>query len=127
MLDKSLFKKQLRKNQTPQEIKLWYHLRSRRFDGLKFRRQFAIGKYIVDFICLEINLIIELDGGQHNISKAITYDNERTQFLEQQGYTVIRYWNNEVDFLLDSVLEDILNKIEQLNHPAVARCRKMYC
>lgn len=86
--------KKLRKNSTPMEIKLWHYLRSHRFMDLKFRRQHALGKYIVDFICIEKKLIIEIDGGQHNTQQE--YDEIRTKFLNHLGYKVIRFWNNEV-------------------------------
>jgi very-short-patch-repair endonuclease len=70
-----------------------------------FRHQTSIGRYIVDFACLTIKLIIEVDGGQHNINKAA--DDRRTRWLESQGYTVMRFWNNEVLQNLDGVLETI--------------------
>ena len=73
--------KELRKNQTEQEKRLWYELRNRRFFNLKFKRQVPIGNYIVDFLCVEKMLIIELDGGQHNFDKNVSYDNQRTMFL----------------------------------------------
>ena len=97
--------KSLRSNQTDAEIKLWYHLRAHRFFGLKFKRQKPIGIYIVDFVCLEQKLIIELDGGQH--AESVEYDELRTQFLENAGYKVLRFWNNQVLQEMESVLEAI--------------------
>ena len=84
----------LRKKQTNAENKLWYFLRDRRLLGLKFRRQHAIGRYIVVFCCLERKLIIELDGGQH--LKQMKKDNFRTKQLSKEGYQVIRFWNDDV-------------------------------
>lgn len=99
--------KKLRLRSTPMEIKLWEQLRSRRFLGLKFRRQCPLGSYIVDFVCIEKKLIIEIDGGQHNENKQQDYDKHRTEFLNGLGYNVIRFWNNEVLLQFDSVMEHI--------------------
>ena len=84
----------LRKNMTLAERTLWRALRLKQFKGLKFRRQFPIEKYIVDFVCLEKKLIIEIDGGQH--SQNVEKDAERTKWLEEQGFYVLRFWNNDV-------------------------------
>ncbi|HAI73780.1 MAG TPA: DNA (cytosine-5-)-methyltransferase [Candidatus Moranbacteria bacterium] len=99
----------LRKNATPQEIIIWSRIKNRNFKKLKFRRQYQLGKYIVDFICLEKKLIIELDGWQH--SEQENYDLERTNYLERQGFKVIRIWNEEINSNLDGVflkLEEFL-------------------
>jgi len=88
--------RKLRRTQTPQEIILWSRLRNRGLKNLKFRRQHPIGGYIVDFICLEERLVIELDGWQHKIEERKIYDKDRTKFLEENGYRVLRFWNNEV-------------------------------
>src|SRR3990167_4253291 len=101
------FQKELRTNQTDAESRLWYHLRSRRFQGWKFRRQHALHGYIVDFVCLKRKLVIELDGGQHADQQA--YDNHRTHVLEKDGFKVIRFWNNDALSNLEGVLEMILN------------------
>ena len=79
----------LRKNITIAENRLWYYLRNRRLNGYKFIRQYIIGCYIVDFVCRDIKLVVEIDGGQH--STATGYDQSRTDFLMQQGYSVIRF------------------------------------
>ena len=97
--------RQLRKNSTDAERLLWFHLRARRMNSLKFRRQQPIGPYIVDFICFEKKLIIEVDGGQHNENK--NKDMTRTQWLNNQGYQVIRFWNHEVLQNSIDVLEEI--------------------
>ena len=97
--------KTLRRNLTDAEQKLWYHLRAHRFMGRKFKRQKPLGRYVVDFICLEEKLIIELDGGQH--AENVTYDQERDSWLRSEGYTVLRFWNNELLNETESVLERI--------------------
>ena len=103
--------KMLRKNMTEQEKVLWNILRNNQFYGLKFRRQVPIGNYVADFVCEIHNVIIELDGGQHNASENIEKDKLRTEFLENKGYKVLRFWNNEVDNNLDGVCEVIYRTI----------------
>ena len=98
----------LRKNHTPWELKLWGLLRNKKLAGLKFRRQFKIGPYIVDFCCLEKKLIIELDGGHHNLDTVIPKDDKRDRFLKQLGFSVLRFWNNELDSNPEGVTEAIL-------------------
>ena len=91
-----------RKNATDAEKKFWYALRNKLKD-FKFKRQFAVdNKYIVDFICLEKRLIIELDGGQHNEN---IKDLERTKYLENENFRVVRFWDNDVLNKIDSCLE----------------------
>jgi len=97
--------KALRTTQTDAERRLWYHLRAHRFMGLKFKRQKPIGRYIVDFVCIEQRLIVELDGGQH--AGQVAYDQRRDDWLRGEGYTVLRFWNNDVMERLESVLEEI--------------------
>lgn len=107
---RNILARKLRKNQTPQELKLWKILRNQQFYGLKFRRQYPIGNYIVDFICKEEKIIIELDGGQHNSLGNIEKDKIRTEFLKIKGYKVIRFWNDEVD----KNLEGVFNKLKEI-------------
>ena len=95
----------LRRQSSDAEKTLWGHLRARRLNGFKFRRQVVIESYIVDFICVEAKLIIEADGGQHTEQR--TYDAVRTARLEYLGYRVLRFWNHEVLGELDAVLERI--------------------
>ena len=95
----------LRKNQTDVEQLLWKHLRNRNLFNYKFRRQFPVEPYIADFACLELKLIIELDGGQH--ANRINYDDKRSLFLEQRGFKVVRFWNNDVSDNTVGVLEAI--------------------
>lgn len=87
----------LRKNSTKQERILWKLIRNRQFLGLKFRRQFPIGEYIVDFVCEEKKIVIELDGGQHNQPLSIKKDSLRTKFIESKGYKVVRFWNCDIN------------------------------
>ncbi|PKO90286.1 MAG: DNA (cytosine-5-)-methyltransferase [Betaproteobacteria bacterium HGW-Betaproteobacteria-12] len=111
--------KSLRSNQTDAEQKLWYHLRAHRFMGLKFKRQKPIGRYIADFICVEQKLIVELDGGQHADQTA--YDTERDGWLRGEGYTVLRFWNNEVMQGMEGVLERIRLTLSPDPSPASGR------
>jgi len=97
--------RKLRKESTEAEKLLWKHLRTKQFQGLKFRRQEQIGRFIADFVCYERSLIIEADGGQHALEKE--KDNERTAWLNTQGFTVLRFWNNEILSNPEGVLEVI--------------------
>jgi very-short-patch-repair endonuclease len=97
--------RKFRKRQTDAENLIWRHLRRRQLKGLKFRRQHPIGKYIVDFVCLEKQLILEIDGGQHAIEQEKDY--ERDDWLMAEGYQILRFWNNEVLENLPGVLETI--------------------
>ncbi|MFC4525435.1 endonuclease domain-containing protein [Dyella halodurans] len=103
----------LRAGQTDAEQVLWYRLRNRHLQGWKFRRQNEIDQYIVDFVCPDAALIVELDGGQHG--EQVAYDEARTRKLQNMGYRVLRFWNNDVLKNLDSVLEVIM---EALASPA---------
>lgn len=98
--------KRLRSTSTEAETRLWYHLRAHRLNGLKFKRQKPFGPYIVDFVCMEHKLIVEVDGGQH--AEAIGYDQKRDAWLEAQGFRVLRFWNNEVLGETEAVLERVL-------------------
>ena len=106
--------RQLRKkeNTTEAEKLLWYYIKNRQLGNYRFRRQVPIGNYIVDFLCPEKKLIIELDGGQHNEDKNIAYDNERTKYLNNLGYKVIRFWDNDVFKNMKDVLENIYEELE---------------
>ena len=102
--------RELRRNATDVERKLWQQLRGRRLGGHKFRRQSSVGFYVADFFCAEKRLIVELDGGQHGG----TEDERRTKELSRLGSRVIRFWNNEVNDNLDAVLGRILEACEPL-------------
>jgi adenine-specific DNA-methyltransferase len=95
----------LRAEMTDAEKKLWRHLRGRQLDARQFRKQVPIGNYVVDFCCLKAQLVVEVDGGQHDAQAA--QDEHRTRWLNGQGYRVIRFWNNEVLQNIDGVLQEI--------------------
>jgi very-short-patch-repair endonuclease len=99
------FARDMRKSPTDVETRLWRHLRNKRMEGFKFRRQQPIGTYIVDFVCLEARLVVELDGGQHALDTA--YDEDRDEWLKSEGYRVLRFWNNDVLGNMEGVLERI--------------------
>jgi very-short-patch-repair endonuclease len=101
----------LRKKATDAERLLWKHLRMRQLSAYKFRRQQPIGSYIVDFVCLEKKLIIELDGGQH--TEQASCDEDRSAWLRDRGYRALRFWNHEVLKMPDVVLSNILAEIER--------------
>ena len=104
--------KNLRQNmQIPEKI-LWEKLRGRRFKNYKFRRQAQIGKYIVDFVCYEKQLVIELDGRQHLTSENIIADEIRTKYLEERTFKVIRYFNADVLNNIDWVMQDLWDKLQ---------------
>jgi very-short-patch-repair endonuclease len=102
---------ELRKEPTEAEAKLWSRLRTIETKGTHFRRQHAIGPYIVDFCTVRPKLVIEVDGSQHLEQEE--YDCERTEFLESRGYLVLRFWNNEVLSDVDMVVGVILEKLEE--------------
>jgi very-short-patch-repair endonuclease len=108
--------KTLRKNQTEAEQRLWYFLRAHRFMGLKFRRQVPIGNYIVDFVCHDHKLIVEADGGQH--AEELAYDRKRDEWLLEQGFKVIRFWNDQILRETDAVLEQIRLSVAASLSPA---------
>ena len=103
------FARKLRREATDAERLLWLCLRDRRLAGYKFRRQYVIGPYGVDFVCLEAKLIVEVDGSQH-IEQA-DYDGTRTNYLSSLGYNILRYWNHEILLDIDSVLQHILENL----------------
>ncbi len=105
--------KTLRKNATLPEAKLWAGLRNRQLGGFKFRRQSPIGPYIVDFVCVEKKLVVELDGWTHSTPDELAYDDRRTRFLKSEGFRVIRFGNNSVMESTDGVLQAILEEIEK--------------
>lgn len=98
----------LRRKQTPWELKLWNSIRNRQISGMKFRRQYKIGPYVVDFVCLENELVIELDGGHHGEDKIKESDLIKQKYIESLGFKVIRFWNNEIDSNLDGVIQTLL-------------------
>jgi very-short-patch-repair endonuclease len=107
---KTQFAKLLRRNMTDAEQKLWFMLRDRRFLKFKFRRQVPIGKYVVDFVCQERRLIVEIDGSQHQDS---IHDEVRDSWLRSIGYFVLRFWNNAVDQEREGVMSAILDSLDR--------------
>lgn len=100
--------KSMRKAMTDAELKLWNELRAHRLMGLGFRRQFPIAGYIVDFACPEKKLVIEIDGSQHAEGNAAAGDEVRTKRLEQDGWTILRFWNDDVLRDIDNVCQHII-------------------
>lgn len=99
--------RKLRSNTTPHERILWRALKDLPIEGTHFRRQAPIGPYVVDFFCPAKKLIIELDGGHHNEDATAESDRERQEWLEKEGYRVIRFWNSEIGSELNAVMEKI--------------------
>ena len=110
--------KKLRSNMTDAERRLWYRLRAHRFDGHKFKRQIPVGPYVVDFACLGRKVVIEVDGGQHSDSQS---DISRDIYLRDQGFQVLRFWNNDVLKNTDAVLEVILSTLATAPSPGALR------
>ena len=103
---------------TDAERLLWQHLRNRHLGEYKFRRQRTIGPYIVDFVCLEKKLFIEVDGGQH--AGQMELDSKRSDYLKEKGYRVMRFWNNEVLKETESVLTVVLSTLDGTSPPTPA-------
>ncbi len=104
---------ELRQPQTPAESRLWSRLRNRQLGGFKFRRQHPIGRLIVDFYCAACRLVIEIDGDSHE--EQVEYDLARTEWLNDQGYRVIRFSNRDVYHHIDAVLKAILSECQKLS------------
>ena len=105
--ESTVFARELRQKQTDAERALWFRLRNKQLECVKFRRQQPVGPYIVDFVNLEEKLVIEIDGGQHNEQEIRKHDEDRTSWLEERGYRVLRFWNNDVLLNIEGVLERI--------------------
>ena len=101
--------RQLRRDSTDAERKLWGALRGSRLAGVKFRRQVPIGPFVADFCCEQCKLVIEVDGGQH--AESVARGHQRTEWLGARGYRVLRFWNNEVLENMDGVLSVILSAV----------------
>ena len=106
--------RRLRLDSTDAERRLWYRLRSRQIDGAKFVRQGPIGPYVVDFVCRDKRIVIEVDGGQHADSDR---DRIRDQWLREHNYQVLRFWNNDVLSNTNSVLEVIASALQAERPP----------
>ena len=105
----------LRRDSTDAEKRLWSALRDRRLEGIRFRRQVVLGRYVADFCSANPKLVIELDGIQHENQRR--YDDARTQYLEAQGYVVLRFWNGDVFTHFDAVLSTIADEIGKRSAP----------
>ena len=103
--------RELRNNSTDAERRLWQKLKRRQIAGVKFRRQQPIGPYIVDFVCFERRVAVEVDGGQH--SEQLHQDEQRTHWLEAQGYRVLRFWNNDVLANTEDVAQAVFDAVEK--------------
>jgi len=99
--------RELRDGQTDAEKALWMRLRNRQLEDVKFRRQQPIGSYVVDFVSFDSKLIVEIDGGQHNEGKTKERDEERTAWLKERGYRIVRFWNNDVLTNMEGVMESM--------------------
>ena len=110
MTQANRFARQLRRNSTDAERTLWRLLRDRQLASHKFRRQSPIGPYIVDFVCFDQKIIVEVDGGQHQ--DRLHQDQSRSEWLESQGFTALRFWNNEVMGNQDGVAHLIFTALE---------------
>ncbi|MBX4186893.1 MAG: DUF559 domain-containing protein [Candidatus Doudnabacteria bacterium] len=105
-----VYSRELRKNPTTWELKLWEHLKDKNL-GVKFKRQVYIGGYVVDFCCNAKKLIVEVDGGHHRIKARKIQDQIRSKHLNREGYSVLRFWNSQIDKDINKVLETIINAL----------------
>ncbi|MEQ8327640.1 MAG: endonuclease domain-containing protein [Parvibaculum sp.] len=105
----------LRKSMTDAERRLWSRLRGNAL-GFHFRRQHRIGIYVADFVCLERQLVVEADGGQHNLPGGLVRDDRRTAWLNSVGYDVLRFWNNDVLLKTDEVVETIWRELRKARY-----------
>jgi very-short-patch-repair endonuclease len=104
--------KQLRKRQTEAEKRLWFKLRDKQLKDVKFRRQEPIGNYVVDFVSFEKKLIIEIDGNPHRETQTRVNDTQRSLWLQEQGFKVLRFWNSEIENNLDKVVRKIKDTLK---------------
>lgn len=110
-----VIRRNLRKNQTDAERKLWNILRSKQINGLKFFRQYGVGPYILDFYCPQCRLAIELDGSQHDEPLNRERDRKRDTYLRGQDITILRFWNNEILNNFEGAEERILDEIRRFS------------
>lgn len=122
-VDQLVFARKLRRMHTDAERRLWYQLRGRRFLGLHFRRQHPIGPYFADFACLELKVVIELDGGQHNTPGGQMHDGTRSDVLAAHDFQVIRFWDNDVLQRTPVVLEAMRQALA-IRKAALTRARR---
>ena len=111
----------LRRQASPSEIKMWQHLAKSQLNGFKFSRQMPVGPYFADFICRSARLVVEIDGPSHDVR--VAYDEARTEFIEAQGYRVVRFTNGDVMRNLEGVLVVIGQVLAELSQPTPNRSR----
>jgi len=111
--------RELRNNATAAERVLWQHIRNRQLEGARFNRQVPIGPFICDFACRSLKLVVELDGGNHALR--IAEDASRTKYLESKGYSVLRFWNNDVLGNVEGVLSVIGKALRDRPSPNPSR------
>jgi len=114
----------LRKNMPPAEIILWSKLRGKGLRSYKFRRQYSIGKYIVDFYCPQLKLAIEIDGESHFVEGADSYDRERQAIIELSGVSFLRFTNRDVYERLEGVIDKILDRVSASTSPNPSLVRR---
>jgi very-short-patch-repair endonuclease len=105
--------RELRKNSTWAEAKIWEYVRNRQVGGFKFIRQATIGPFIADFLCREKKLVVELDGWTHSTDDEIAYDARRTRYLEMQGFRVLRFTNEDCTQATEGVLDTLLTELKK--------------
>lgn len=103
----------LRRNQTEAERRLWLYLKDMKREGFHFRRQCPVGPYVADFLCYSARIIVEVDGGQHGLDAGIEHDRRRDEWFVENGYRVLRYWNNDVLGNTQGVMETILSILNE--------------
>lgn len=104
----ALLANKFRKSLTEAERKLWGIIRRKQLGGFRFRRQVVFGKFVLDFVCFDPKIVIEVDGGQHNDEENKKYDRLRTEYLQSHGYRVLRFWNFQIFNEIEVVAEEIL-------------------
>ena len=109
--------RKLRRTQTPTEGMLWQHLRANRI-GHKFYRQHPIDRYVADFCCPALKLVVEVDGGHHDEPEQRAYDEERDAFMEDLGFTILRVWSSDVRDNIDGVVEKIIEVLGERSRPS---------
>lgn len=107
--------KKMRRELTRAEAIIWNTLRSIKIDGVTFRRQYTIGYYIADFACVSMKLVIEVDGATHTSAAEVTYDKKRDEFMKNDGWEIIRVWNNDVFNNLRGVMQVIETRVHELS------------
>lgn len=105
--------RKLRREATPAEQKLWFHLRGDQMAGFSFRRQHPAGAYVLDFYCPTAKLAVELDGEQHGMAQGLTRDRVRCEFLKNRGIRTLRFWNHELKDNLEGCVQSIYRALKE--------------